>query len=110
MNIEAVLHDVRKASSRLALLDEKQINEILLAVADAAMEHCEDILKANVEDLGRMDVANPKYDRLKLTKERLPAFQVEAYGVVLHILDPSWHVSSGDQQLCGTVYHKFQGQ
>ena len=36
MNIEAVLHDVRKASSRLALLDEKQINEILLAVADAA--------------------------------------------------------------------------
>ena len=73
MNIEAVLHDVRKASSRLALLDEKQINEILLAVADAAMEHCEDILKANVEDLGRMDVANPKYDRLKLTRERLEA-------------------------------------
>ena len=55
------------------LLDEKQINEILLAVADAAMEHCEDILKANVEDLGRMDVAIQKYDRLKLTKERLEA-------------------------------------
>ena len=81
MNIEAVLHDVRKASSRLALLDEKQINEILLAVADAAMEHCEDILKANVEDLGRMDVANPKYDRLKLTKERLEAITADMRNV-----------------------------
>ena len=81
MNIEAVLHDVRKASSRLALLDEKQINEILLAVADAAMEHCEDILKANVEDLGRMDVANPKYDRLKLTKERLEAIAADMRNV-----------------------------
>lgn len=81
MNIEAVLHDVRKASSRLALLDEKQINEILLAVADAAMEHCEDILKANVEDLGRMDVANPKYDRLKLTRERLEAIAADMRNV-----------------------------
>ena len=81
MNIEAVLHDVRKASSRLALLDEKQINEILLAVADAAMEHCEDILKANVEDLGRMDVAKPKYDRLKLTKERLEAITADMRNV-----------------------------
>lgn len=92
MNIEAVLHDVRKASSRLALLDEKQINEILLAVADAAMEHCEDILKANVEDLGRMDVANPKYDRLKLTKERLEAIAAICEMLQLyHLLwDGSW--------------------
>ena len=63
------------------MLDEKQINEILLAVADAAMEHCEDILKANIEDLGRMDVANPKYDRLKLTKERLEAIAADMRNV-----------------------------
>ena len=67
MNINEVLHDVRQASRRLALLDEKQINEVLLAVADAAVKHSKEILEANREDLQRMDPANPKYDRLKLT-------------------------------------------
>lgn len=71
MNINEVLHDVRQASRRLALLDEKQINEVLLAVADAAVKHSKEILEANREDLQRMDPANPKYDRLKLTEERL---------------------------------------
>ena len=37
MNINEVLHDVRQASRRLALLDEKQINEVLFAVADAGL-------------------------------------------------------------------------
>ena len=45
------------------------------------MEHCKDILKANIEDLGRMDVANPKYDRLKLTKERLEAIAADMRNV-----------------------------
>lgn len=71
MNINEVLHDVRQASRRLALLDEKQINEVLFAVADAAVKHSKKILEANREDLQRMDPANPKYDRLKLTEERL---------------------------------------
>ena len=71
MNINEVLHDVRQASRRLALLDEKQINEVLFAVADAAVKHSKEILEANREDLQRMDPANPKYDRLKLTEERL---------------------------------------
>ena len=44
MNINEVLHDVRQASRRLALLDEKQINEVLLAVADAAVKHSKEIL------------------------------------------------------------------
>ena len=71
MNINEVLHDVRQASRRLALLDEEQINKVLLAVADAAVKHSREILEANREDLQRMDPANPKYDRLKLTEERL---------------------------------------
>ena len=71
MNINEVLHDVRQASRRLPLLDEEQINKVLLAVADAAVKHSREILEANREDLQRMDPANPKYDRLKLTEERL---------------------------------------
>lgn len=71
MNVNEVLHNVRQASRRLALMDEKQINEVLFAVADAAVKHSKEILEANKEDLQRMDPANPKYDRLKLTPERL---------------------------------------
>ena len=54
----------------MALNDEK-INQILLAVADAAEERTEFILAENRKDLERMDISNPKYDRLMLTAERL---------------------------------------
>ena len=43
----------------------------MLAVADAAEERTEFILAENRKDLERMDISNPKYDRLKLTVERL---------------------------------------
>ena len=54
----------------MALNDEK-INQILLAVADAAEERTDFILAENRKDLNRMDTSNPKYDRLMLTPERL---------------------------------------
>lgn len=59
------------AARALNLIDEKTKNEILLRVADAAEEAIDDILAANVLDLARMDVNDPKYDRLKLTRERI---------------------------------------
>ena len=62
---------VREASRSLAFCDTEKINEVLCAVADATEAHTEDILLANAEDLARMDEANPKYDRLKLTGERI---------------------------------------
>ena len=37
----------------------------------ALLANMESILKANEEDLSRMDTSNPKYDRLKLTESRL---------------------------------------
>lgn len=61
----------RQASRRLNLVDEETINGILLDVADAAVARTEDILAANSEDLARMDPANPKYDRLMLTRQRI---------------------------------------
>lgn len=71
MNLNETLEVVRLASRKLALLDTKKINEILIAVADAAVENIERILTANVMDLQKMEVSNPKYDRLKLTGERI---------------------------------------
>lgn len=69
MSLNETLEAVRLASRKLALLDTKKINEILIAVADAAVENIERILTANVMDLQKMEASNPKYDRLKLTGE-----------------------------------------
>lgn len=64
---EAVL----SASRTMPLLSEDKINKVLLAVADAAEANTAEILTENEKDLARMDKADPKYDRLLLTKERI---------------------------------------
>lgn len=66
-----IFKKVQKASAELNLLSESKINEILRALADAAENNCAEILAANEKDLAKMDPANPMYDRLKLTKERI---------------------------------------
>ena len=62
---------VKDASIDLAVLDTEIINKVLLAVADCAVAEADTILSANAKDLQRMDVANPMYDRLRLTHERI---------------------------------------
>lgn len=62
---------VRLASRTLALLEEKQINAILMAVAEAIPHYMNRILEANETDLSRMNPDNPKCDRLRLTEQRL---------------------------------------
>lgn len=71
MALSKLFESVREASTSLSELDDKRINEILLAVADEAVAQTTAILEANAKDLARMDPANPMYDRLKLTKERI---------------------------------------
>ena len=69
--LEEIFQASRDASIDLALLNNDTINKILLAVADKAIQATDSILAANAKDLSRMDPANPMYDRLKLTKERI---------------------------------------
>ena len=71
MQLKETFERVKRASRELALLSDKQRNDILNAVADAIVNHKERILKANSEDLAKMDKANPLYDRLQLTEKRL---------------------------------------
>lgn len=66
-----IFQSVKDASIELALLNNDTINQILLAVADKAIAETDTILAANAKDLSRMDEANPMYDRLKLTRERI---------------------------------------
>lgn len=71
MNLTEIFQAVRAASRKLAMLDAETVNDILRAVADRIEMQTEHLLEANQEDLQRMEVSNPKYDRLKLTRERL---------------------------------------
>ena len=62
---------VREASRSLVACTEDQINQVLLMLADATENNIKQILAANADDLSRMDESNPKYDRLKLTEDRI---------------------------------------
>lgn len=71
MNLNEIFQSVRTASRKLVMWDVETVNALLCAVADKIEEKTDSLLEANREDLQRMEVSNPKYDRLKLTKERL---------------------------------------
>jgi Gamma-glutamyl phosphate reductase len=71
MDMDSIFQEVKSASRDLALLDSEKINEVLLAVADAAIRQAPSILQENAKDLAKMNVADPMYDRLKLTQARL---------------------------------------
>lgn len=59
------------AGRNLLLLKEEQINYLLEAIAKETEAKTHYILSENLKDLQRMDKDNPKYDRIKLTEERI---------------------------------------
>lgn len=61
----------KKASKDLQNYSSEQIDRILGKIADAANEHASFILDENAKDLARMASTDPKFDRLKLTVERI---------------------------------------
>lgn len=71
MELKETFQKVKTASKTLGLLTDEQRNEVLQAVADAIIAETPALLKANAEDLAKMDKANPLYDRLQLTEQRL---------------------------------------
>lgn len=83
MDLNTTFANVQAASRQLLAIDDQKINEVLRAVADAAIENTDFILAENRKDLDRMDPANPKYDRLKLTAERLQGIASDTRNVAL---------------------------
>lgn len=70
-NITELLKQSVTASRQLITLSDEAINRILTDTADELINRQAEVLTANEKDLARMDPANPKYDRLKLTTDRL---------------------------------------
>lgn len=62
---------VKKASRDLMVLEDTTINEVLLDLAEQIEPFSETLLEENRKDLNRMNPEDAKFDRLKLTPERL---------------------------------------
>ena len=81
MNLNQIFAAVQDASRELLSLSDKEINQILQAVADAALAQSDFILAENRKDLDRMSPQDPKFDRLKLTEERLQGIAADTRNV-----------------------------
>lgn len=69
--LDIIFENVGVAARKLNLVKEDKINRVLSRVADEAIASTDIILSANELDLEKMDVSDPKYDRLRLTAERI---------------------------------------
>ena len=69
MNLNKTFVAVQDASRNMLALSDKEINQILLAVADAAINKTDFILSENQKDLERMLLPTLNTTAMKLTKK-----------------------------------------
>lgn len=69
--VREIIKQTAIASRGLIYLSDDVINQILLDTARELLANQAYVLEENRKDLARMDVADPKYDRLRLTPDRL---------------------------------------
>ena len=68
---KTLLHKASEAAASLQMISDSQVSDVLRDVAKGLRAATDDIIAANALDLSRMNPENPKYDRLKLTPERI---------------------------------------
>ena len=68
---EEFFKKAQEASRTLGLLSETKVNALLHSLAAMAKENADTILKENQKDLDRMPPTDQKYDRLRLTLQRI---------------------------------------
>ena len=83
MKYKDTFEAVRQAGRTLVAVSDEKINDILNAVADEAVAQQDYILAENAKDLARMEPENPKYDRLKLTADRISGIAADMRNVAL---------------------------
>ncbi|RYE15541.1 MAG: glutamate-5-semialdehyde dehydrogenase, partial [Sphingobacteriales bacterium] len=70
------------AGRTTATLSNDTINKVLTAVAEAAIAATDELMRENRKDLDRMDVNDPKYDRLVLNAERIKGIAADIVSVI----------------------------
>ncbi|GHT79567.1 gamma-glutamyl phosphate reductase [Bacteroidia bacterium] len=68
-----LFQEAKEAEKAMIFLTDDQVSAALQAVGDAVLAEKTTLLVENQKDLDRMDLHDPKYDRLKLTSERIEA-------------------------------------
>ncbi len=76
-SLQFSLRQTQRASRTIAALPAERINTLLHDVADIAVKETDFILAENKRDLERMPETDPKYDRLKLTAERITSIAAD---------------------------------
>lgn len=88
-----IFKNAHLAKTALAKISDDTINQILNAIADEAVAQTASILAANEKDLARMNPNDPKYDRLKLTADRIAGIVADLRNVA-SLPSPLNHVLS----------------
>jgi len=86
-------NDALLAGRQITGLSAATISAVLNDVANAAIENTRHLLAENQKDLDRMDPADPKFDRLKLTEARIKDIANEMVNVA-GLPNPLGHVLS----------------
>jgi glutamate-5-semialdehyde dehydrogenase len=105
MDCTPLFRSAKKASRTLNVMDSNTIDNILLKVADTAIENTQYILEENQKDLDLMDKADPKYDRLVLTAERIKSIASDIRSVA-GMSSPLGHVILKNTRENGLVISK----
>jgi glutamate-5-semialdehyde dehydrogenase len=92
MNYTAYFENALLAARKIQP-DQATINKVLEDLAEAAIAQTDHLLQENKKDLDRMDPANPNYDRLKLTPERIQDIAKDIINVA-HLESPLGHTLS----------------
>jgi glutamate-5-semialdehyde dehydrogenase len=67
----AIFENASKAQKELSLTEDQAISRMLMVLADEAEMQAPFILSENQKDLALMPESDPRFDRLKLTSERI---------------------------------------
>lgn len=82
MNYLHFFEDAKSAQQTMLALSKQTINEVLIDLAKEIRKQAPHLLEENHRDLSRMPVDDPKYDRLKLTTDRIDSIANDIEHVV----------------------------
>ena len=105
MTTREILHKASEATASLRMLSDEMVSRVLREVAESLRRLTDDIIAANARDLARMSPDNPKYDRLKLTPERIAGIASDMENVA-GLPSPLGHVLSETERPNGMTIRK----
>ncbi|MDR1456292.1 MAG: glutamate-5-semialdehyde dehydrogenase [Tannerella sp.] len=80
---EQLIRQAVTASRSLLEYDDGRTGRVLVDAADTLLSRQREVMEANAKDLARMAPEDPKYDRLKLTEQRIEAMAGDMKQVAL---------------------------